>query len=366
MLVGRGRVDLRVELPGVADQQQRHPGVLGEDAPDQPELVVAGADAEQVAPAGAPVGQQERTEREAAQRDELQQHLVQVPRAGGEVEHRQPGLAGPAHQCPVQRRRARQRCAVGDLGEQRDAQELQSAGQPGLEDRVVDVADQPERHVRRHDEDGRVHGRAVGEVELDVVPTRRQPGVGDDGVDVAVAVAADGDDGAGRAGGDGRVGHLDGQEARQARAQHRAAGAPGGRLHRASDGREHAVGPARAASGPAPRACRAPRAPRAPPAAASRARRTGSAAASAERRNRRSSAICSTRTPSSTSVATRISAARTSAALTLATHMSTAVPTTAAPASIGRLHRTRMWCSLLDHEASRQSCRPAVAGRARA
>ena len=78
-------------------------------------------------------------------------------------------------------------------------------------------------------------------VELDVVPARRQPGVGDDGVDVAVAVAADRDDRAGRAGGDGRVGHLDGQEARQARAQDRAARAPGGLLHRATGRREHAA-----------------------------------------------------------------------------------------------------------------------------
>ena len=56
MLVRRGRVDLGVELPRVADQQQRELRMLGEDAPDQPQLVLPGTDAEQIAPSGTPVG----------------------------------------------------------------------------------------------------------------------------------------------------------------------------------------------------------------------------------------------------------------------------------------------------------------------
>ena len=51
VLLGRGGVDLGVELAGVAHEEEGHLRVLGEDAADQPELVLA-ADAQQVAATG--------------------------------------------------------------------------------------------------------------------------------------------------------------------------------------------------------------------------------------------------------------------------------------------------------------------------
>ena len=195
------------------------------------------------------------------------------------------------------------------------------------------------------------------------MPAGRQPGVGEDDVDVAVAVAAHRDGGTGRAGGDGRVGDLDGQEPRQAGAQHRAARSPRGRLPRCADGREHAVVRYWHVSGPGasgrPSTARAPSSTRCGEPCPTNGIRSGAV----ERRNRRSTATCRSRTTSSTHVATRISAARTSAALALP-------PTRAPRCPIPSLRRapavstTRMRCSLSIAPACRQSCSSASPIRA--
>jgi hypothetical protein len=148
---------------------------------------------------------------------------MQVPRARGDVEDGPLRAVRRPDERPVQGGRARQRRAVLDIGEQRDAQELQTASEAGVHDRVVHVAHQPDARLGIGHQHARGRGGSRGPGQPDLQPAGSDVGQFDLVVDVAVAVGVDDDVAAGEVDRHLGVRHLDGEEPCDARPQHRPA-----------------------------------------------------------------------------------------------------------------------------------------------
>ena len=153
-LPGHLLVGHRVALTAVPDQDERLLRVGLEQPPNGHPLVL-GAAAPQVALRRTPVGEEHRPGREGPQLDELAEHVVERPAAGGDVEEGGFGKAaagaggGTSVQPPVQRGHPRHRAAGVRVPQQGLLQRCQSLGQPTHQDRVVDVGDDRERRARR-------------------------------------------------------------------------------------------------------------------------------------------------------------------------------------------------------------------------